>query len=157
MVHHGALIPVWKPRTLFFHRRLSMFSVAFALVGTCTFLPTHSAIPARPAGSAIRVQLSPFASADSTAEMMADGFGGCVQPSDKRFGWQGAALAGAATYLWYLGTNTQTNRDREAAGEEPGVRRRAVLLVIALQLGAAGLRGGAAKECTPEEYAARNR
>ena len=63
---------------------------------------------------------------------------------------KGAALATLGTYLWYLGTNTQTNRDREAV-EGPGVRRRNILLVVILQVGAANFRSGTGRICTDEE------
>lgn len=82
-------------------------------------------------------------------------FGGCA-PNDEPLGWKGALLATAATYLWYLGTNTKTNREREEV-EEPGVRRRAILLVILLQLGAANFRSGTDVACTPEERLDRNK
>ena len=77
-----------------------------------------------------------------------DGFGGCV--SGEPLGWKGAALATLGTYLWYLGTNTQTNKAREAV-EGPGVRRRNILLVVLLQVGAANFRSGTARVCTDEE------
>ena len=78
-----------------------------------------------------------------------DGFGGCA-PTDEPLGWKGAALATLGTYLWYLGTNTRTNAEREKV-EGPGVRRRNILLVVLLQIGAANFRSGTARVCTPEE------
>ena len=83
----------------------------------------------------------------SNDELM-DDFGGCL--SGEPLGWKGAALATAATYLWYLGTNTQTNAERQAV-EGPGVRRRSILLVVLLQVGAANFRSGTGKVCTDEE------
>ena len=77
-----------------------------------------------------------------------DDFGGCV--NGEPLGWKGAALATLGTYLWYLGTNTQTNADREVV-EGPGVRRRNILLVVILQIGAANFRSGTGRVCTEEE------
>ena len=93
---------------------------------------------------------------DMASDEFRDSFGGCT--SKGPLGWQGALLAGAATYLWYLGTNTKTNREREASGqEEPGVRRRAVVLVLLLQVGAAFGKGGTQRICTREENRERTR
>lgn len=65
------------------------------------------------------------------------------------------ALAGLGTYLWYLGSNTKTNKDREQV-EGPGVRRRNLILVLSLQGAAALARSNTAKVCTEEEFAERN-
>ena len=67
----------------------------------------------------------------------------------------GALLATAGTYLWYLGTNTKTNADRELV-EGPGVRRRNIILVVALQVGAANFRSGSGRVCTEEERKQKN-
>ena len=52
--------------------------------------------------------------------------------------------------MWYLGSNTKTNKDREQV-EEPGVRRRALLVVLALQIPVALGRGEGGRKCTKEE------
>ena len=88
----------------------------------------------------------------SEATLMED-FGGCV--SGEPLGWKGALLATAGTYLWYLGTNTKTNADRELV-EGPGVRRRNIILVVALQVGAANFRSGSGRVCTEEERKQKN-
>ena len=86
---------------------------------------------------------------DISSEAFKENFAGCAN-GNERPAWQGAALAGAATVLWYLGTNTKTNKERESV-EGPGVRRRALLLVLLLQFGAATGRGNVGKACTEEE------
>ena len=63
------------------------------------------------------------------------------------FGGDGAV--GAAAVL-SQGYNTNTNKEREANGEE-GVSRRAFLLLLALQVPVALARGSAGKQCTREE------
>ena len=85
---------------------------------------------------------------EMTSEGLMDDFGGCL--SGEPLGWKGALLATAGTYLWYLGTNTQTNADRQLV-EGPGVRRRNILLVVLLQIGAANFRSGTGRVCTDEE------
>ena len=85
---------------------------------------------------------------EMTKESFSDDFGGCL--SGEPLGWKGALLATAGTYLWYLGTNTNTNAERQLV-EGPGVRRRNILLVVLLQIGAANFRSGTGRVCTDEE------
>lgn len=85
---------------------------------------------------------------EMTKESLIADFGGCL--SNEPLGWKGALLATAGTYLWYLGTNTNTNKQRELV-EGPGVRRRNILLVVILQVGAANFRSGTGRVCTDEE------
>ena len=80
-----------------------------------------------------------------------EGFGGCAPKTKNIPVWQGSALTSLACYLWYLGTNTKTNAQRELV-EGPGVRRRALLVVLALQIPAAFARSKTGiPECTTEE------
>ena len=85
---------------------------------------------------------------EMTKDSLMEEFGGCLNAEP--FGWKGALLATAGAYLWYLGTNTNTNKEREVV-EGPGVRRRNILLVVSLQLGAANFRSGTGRVCTDEE------
>ena len=111
-----------------------------------TLTPSQPLTRSAPARSGLVVASS--ASDKFSNDQLMDDFGGCL--SGEPLGWKGAALATAATYLWYLGTNTQTNADRQVV-EGPGVRRRSILLVVLLQVGAANFRSGTGKVCTEQE------
>ena len=98
----------------------------------------------------IRMEGKSLIRSDTTlnSQEFKDSFAGCVSKQVDPL--QGALLAITATYLWYLGTNTKTMEKRQTQ-EGPGVRRRAVLLVLGLQIPAALSRGNTARTCTPEE------
>ena len=119
--------------------------VAFATLAASAL--TLAPLPLRtPAPATLRAPTVAMA-VRSNDELM-DDFGGCL--SGEPLGWKGAALATLGTYLWYLGTNTKTNAERQLV-EGPGVRRRSILLVVLLQVGAANFRSGTGKVCTDEE------
>ena len=78
---------------------------------------------------------------------------GCVgEPLDLK----GAALVAAASYAIYLGYGTKTNKKREAV-EGPGVQRRAFLVTLGLQGGAALFRRSSGMVCSDAELERWNR
>lgn len=117
--------------------------------------PSTASVRLQPRGATHSIQLSgiPMSDSDLSSDNFRDSFGGCKE--DRTLDLNGVALAGLGTYLWYLGSNTATNKDREKV-EGPGVRRRNLLLVLSLQGAAALARGQTAKVCSEEEFKERN-
>ena len=128
-----------------------MLVASLALSPSTTRLPLRTLAPMARTSPVVLKYTGPAKEGDGfmDSELM-DGFGGCLPNGDEPLGWKGAALAGLGTYLWYLGTNTNTNKEREIV-EGPGVRRRNILLVVLLQVGAANFRAGTGRVCTDEE------
>ena len=80
------------------------------------------------------------ANSADTCQSYAPGGGTDIDPV------QGAALAAVATFILSFGYNTETNKKREEV-EGPGVQRRALLVLVGLELGAALSRKKFEKEC----------
>jgi hypothetical protein len=72
------------------------------------------------------------------SDTLSDDFGGCI--SGEPLGWKGAALATLGTYLWYLGTNTQTNKECATAARTRKGHLRAAACVHATLAAAAAER-----------------
>ena len=80
------------------------------------------------------------ANSADTCQSYAPGGGTDIDPV------QGAALAAVATFILSFGYNTETNKKREEV-EGPGVQRRALLVLVGLELGAALSRKKFEKDC----------